>query len=88
MPFDHARCPGCEAILDPDRLKAGPKGPHCPRCDTPLGLVDLFGVSDAFAEEEQPQLTLDDLVPSSNPRPGPGAREELTLDTLVPVRKR
>ena len=89
MPFDHAQCPNCEAILDPERLKRGERGPHCPNCDTPLRMVDLFGVVDAFTDEEQPDLTLDDLVPGSSPSPLGGKRPDpLTLDALVPSKKR
>ena len=88
MPFDHARCPSCQAVLDPERLRAGTKGPECPHCKTTLSLVDLFGVSDAFRDEESPNLTLDDLVPQKQSSGRPSAPEALSLDSLVPLPRR
>lgn len=61
--FDHVRCHACNAVLDPDTLGPG----KCPRCGVTLSLTDLFGVSAAFSEDDEPHLTLDDLV--SGPRP-------------------
>lgn len=101
MPFDHAKCPNpsCGAVLDPERLKAGPQGPVCPRCNTTLGMEDIFGVAAAFSEEDQEHLTLDDLVPDGSrgahggyhhdpePHHEPEARapkKKLTLDKLLP----
>ena len=88
MPFDHALCPGCQAMLDPERLNAGPRGPVCPKCQTPLSLVDLFGVADAFSEEEGEKLSLDDLVPGSRPAPKTNPSTTLSLDALIPGRRR
>lgn len=89
MPFDHALCPGCQAILDPERLAGAPGTPKCPRCQTTLSFVDLFGVADAFREDEAENLSLDDLVPGSKPKPAaPAAKEQLSLDALVPGRRR
>ena len=90
MPFDHARCPNCTSILDPERLIAGTRGPACPKCGTQLSMVDLFGVSDAFREDEQPDLTLEDLMPGLAPSRKPEPRDEdLTLDHLIrPTTKR
>lgn len=90
MPFDHAKCPGCGANLDPERLAAGPRGPQCPRCQTPLSFVDLFGVADAFAEEDGEQMTIDDLVPGMGPsrRSGAADPEKMTLDHLLPTKRR
>jgi hypothetical protein len=59
--FDHVRCHHCQAALDPDHLAAGMR---CPRCGGELSLTDLFGVKDAFSEEDGPALSLDDLVGS------------------------
>lgn len=94
MPFDHAQCPNpqCAAILDPERLKPGPTGPLCPRCNTALRMEDIFGVTDAFAEEEGEHMTIDDLVPGfgaggGKPKRGGDDFEErrpLTLDNLLP----
>lgn len=91
MPFDHARCPSpsCRAMLDPERLKPGPNGPLCYYCGTPLSMEDIFGVTAAFAEEEEEQMSIDDLVPgmgSQKPRSAPAneAKKPLTLENLLP----
>lgn len=92
MPFDHAKCPNpqCAAVLDPERLKAGPKGPVCPRCDTALRMEDIFGVMDSWAEEDQENLSLDDAVPGFGAGGSPGRaddfeeRRPLNLDNLLP----
>src|SRR5688572_28863028 len=93
MPFDHAKCPNpqCAAVLDPERLKAGPKGPVCPRCDTALSMQDIFGVAANWAEEDQPNLSLDDAVPGfgdGGGRSGSVFDDEpprlLNLDNLLP----
>jgi hypothetical protein len=81
--FDHVRCHSCRAMLDPEALTAR-TGLTCPQCGAALSLPDLFGVSAAFSEEEEPQVSLDDLVagprtpppppapdPRSSPEPGP-----------------
>ena len=89
MPFDHASCPGCQAILDPERLVGGQGNPKCPRCHTELSFVDIFGVADAFREDEAENLSLDDLVPGSKPKPTVSAAKELlSLDALIPGRRR
>lgn len=58
--FDHVRCHACRASLDPDQI--GKQGMTCPKCGTQLSLTDLFGVKASFAEEDLPDLGLDDLV--------------------------
>jgi hypothetical protein len=95
MPFDHAKCPNpqCAAVLDPERLKAGPRGPVCPRCDTPLSMEDIFGVAANWAEEDQPNLSLDDAVPGfgeSGHAPsggGGGGRSIFEDDDAPPARR-
>lgn len=68
--FDHVRCPSCGAILDPESIIPGPgQGPTCPKCKSALSLTDLFGVADAFRDEDDPELSLDDLVPDGPARP-------------------
>ena len=57
--FDHVRCHHCKAMLDPERISAGMT---CPQCGNELALSDLFGLKDAFQEEEGPELSLDDLL--------------------------
>jgi hypothetical protein len=87
MPFDHARCPSCNGIIDPEKLVAGEKGPLCPYCNATLSLVDLFGVAAQFAEgdDDGNNLTLDDLVgtPGSPPRRDRDD-DDLSLDHLLP----
>ena len=62
--FDHARCPHCRAMLDPESIGGVQgRGMRCPRCNNPLQLTDLFGVADAFSEEDGPSLSLDHAVP-------------------------
>jgi hypothetical protein len=61
--FDHVRCSACKAMLDPESLANKPgQGLSCPRCGAPLALGDLFGLKDAFAEEDQEDLSLDDVL--------------------------
>lgn len=72
--FDHVRCTACKATLDPESLvSVQGQGMSCPQCKAPLSLTDLFGLRDAFAEEESPDLSLDDLVagPSRPAAPAP-----------------
>lgn len=81
--FDHIRCSHCRAQLDPDGLN-GRDGLVCPSCGGALNPTDLFGLADAFVEEDEPMLSLDDLVPgrsgpiperSAEPAPTGGALE-------------
>lgn len=59
-------------MLDPESLHGGMQ---CPRCGAELQLQDLFGLSAAFAEEEEPELSLDDAMPGmAAGGPGPGQR--------------
>lgn len=95
MPFDHARCPGCNAIIDPERLKPGKNGPACPSCGETLATRDLFGLAANWAEagdDDGNQLTLDDLVsgPSGGGSSGKGEGKKLTLENLLsgPVAKK
>jgi len=67
--FDHVRCPHCRAMLDPESIGGVQgRGMRCPRCNKPLQLTDLFGVADAFSEEEGASLSLDDAVPGFGDR--------------------
>ena len=59
--FDHVRCPSCRSMLDPEQL-GGRLGFACPHCGHQLAGKDLFGVAAAFSEEEQPDLSLEDLM--------------------------
>ena len=59
--FDHVRCPSCRSMLDPEQL-GGRLGFVCPYCGNQLNAKDLFGVAAAFSEEDQPDLTLEDLM--------------------------
>lgn len=63
--FDHVKCHSCKAQLDPERIETVEGRMVCPACGEDLGLTDLFGVKAAFMEEDGPQVTLEDLVPSS-----------------------
>jgi len=61
-------------MLDPENLGVGRGGQMgCPRCGKELNVRDLFGIADAFSEEEQADLSLDDLMrpmgDASNPMP-------------------
>jgi hypothetical protein len=67
MPFDTLRCPKCDVVLNPDRLMSGEREPICPSCKTPLGLADLMRGFDGFRDEDDPELSLDDLVPGARP---------------------
>ncbi len=71
--FDHVRCPHCRAMLDPESIGGVQgRGMRCPRCNEQLQLTDLFGVADAFSEEEGASLSLDHAVPGF----GEGDRQE------------
>ncbi len=68
--FDHVRCSACKAMLDPESIAQRPgQGMSCPRCGAPLSLTDLFGLKDAFQEEDQEEVSFDDLVPKARPAP-------------------
>jgi len=72
MYFDHARCPTCGASFDPDKLAVRDGHPACPHCGGQMKLVDMFGIADAFAEDDEPELTLEDAIPEwdgQSPRP-------------------
>ena len=62
--FDHVRCPHCRAMIDPEKVGGQSRQMMCPRCNGQLSVVDLFGVGDAFVEEDEPSLTLEDAVPN------------------------
>ncbi|MFT4627044.1 MAG: DNA-directed RNA polymerase subunit RPC12/RpoP [Myxococcota bacterium] len=70
--FDHVRCPSCRSMLDPEKI-GGRMGFACPYCGGQLSAKDLFGVAAAFSEEDQPDLTLDDLM---KPDGGVGAPQD------------
>ncbi|MCB9687086.1 MAG: hypothetical protein H6738_16960 [Alphaproteobacteria bacterium] len=70
--FDHVRCNSCKAMLDPESLGGRPgEGLTCPRCGAPLALTDLFGLKDSFAEEDEQEMSFEDLV---SVQAGPAAR--------------
>lgn len=72
MYFDHVNCPSCRSVLDPEALgtPGGGRALACPKCGAGLALTDLFGLSDAFADPDEPAPpSLDDLVPSRPARP-------------------
>jgi hypothetical protein len=70
--FDHVRCHGCKAMLDPDTLGPG----RCPKCGVTLSLQDLFGLSAALSEEDEEGVTLDDLVAAPRAPAEPGSALE------------
>jgi hypothetical protein len=88
MPFDHASCPNCKAILDPEKLAPSDRGPACPNCGHPLTMKDIFGVSDSWMGEDDGDnnLTLDHLVPGYGDEPArpPPPDKGMTLDHLLP----
>jgi len=61
--FDHARCPQCGTAFDPEKVATKGGEMACPACGASLALASLFGLNDAFAEEEQPDLSLEDAIP-------------------------
>ena len=68
--FDHVKCPSCGAQFDPEKVVHGPGKPlACPYCHDELGVANLFGVRDAFSENDEPNLTLDDLSPRDSNTP-------------------
>lgn len=90
--FDHVKCPSCQAAIDPERLEGGPEGPRCPRCKSTLSLQNLFGLRDAFRDEDEDgnAVSLDDLVGGGR-RGGASPdddddqpRRPLSLDNLLP----
>ena len=64
--FDHISCHACKGNIDPDRIKPVEGRLICPYCNTELKLTDLFGIKASFAEDDQPDLTLDQLVPGDS----------------------
>jgi hypothetical protein len=76
--FDHVKCPSCGAAFDPEKVATRGREMTCPSCHASLALADLFGLSAAWAEEEQPNLSLEDAIPkaeegkpSAAPKGGP-----------------
>lgn len=61
--FDHVRCPSCAAHIDPERVEVLRGVAVCPSCQTALELKSLFGLSDAFEEDDDDNMGIDDLVP-------------------------
>lgn len=82
--FDHVRCSACKAMIDPESVASKPgQGLSCPRCGAPLSMGDLFGLKDAFSEEDQEELSLDDVLskmraPTASVAPPDGARPAST----------
>lgn len=89
--FDHVRCTACKAMLDPENLASLPgQGMSCPECKAPLSPADLFGLADAFAEEESPDLSLDDLVAGARrppPAPEPAGPPPTALELMRRMKK-
>ena len=73
--FDHVKCPSCGAAFDPEKVVSRNREMTCPSCHSTLALTDLFGLSAAFAEEQQPDLSLEDAIPKpdENAKPAPKA---------------
>ncbi len=61
--FDHVRCPACAAHINPEALKVVEGASSCPSCNAQIGIRDLFGLKDAFEEDDDDNMTIDDLVP-------------------------
>lgn len=61
--FDHVGCHTCGAQFDPNRVEAVNGRMACPYCKAELGVTDLFGIKASFLEDDQPNRTLEDLVP-------------------------
>lgn len=81
--FDHVRCHACKAMLDPESLGSVPgQGLSCPKCRAALSLTDLFGLADAFDEDEPAPMSLDDLVSA------PAQKPTTALDTLRALKRR
>ena len=76
--FDHVKCPSCGAAFDPEKVTTRGREMTCPSCHAPLALTDLFGLNAAFAEEDQPNLSLEDAIPKADdkakaaPKSAPG----------------
>jgi predicted RNA-binding Zn-ribbon protein involved in translation (DUF1610 family) len=61
--FDHVRCHSCRSMLDPEKIGGvGGSQFSCPYCGVELKLRDLFGVKAAFSEDDQQDLSLEDLM--------------------------
>lgn len=82
--FDHVRCHACKAMLDPESLRTRESGPTCPKCGVTLSLTDLFGLSSAFAEEEEDPMSIDDLVSA----PPAAAKPGNALEAMRSLKKR
>ena len=65
--FDHVSCSSCNAKVNPESI-GGRGGMNCPNCGNELRLPDLFGLKDAFQEEDDDNMSIDDLVGSSSGR--------------------
>lgn len=88
--FDHIRCSSCGTAFDPEKVSVGGRVFKCPSCGEELRLTDLFGLADAFAEEDQPDLTLEDAIPTATRASGPSSsrsRGAPDPTTTLPVLK-
>jgi len=69
--FDHVRCPSCAAHINPESLQVVEGAAKCPSCSAQIGIRDLFGLKDAFEEDDDDNMTIDDLVPGGASRSVP-----------------
>lgn len=60
--FDHVRCPSCKAHIDPEKVEVHQGVAVCPSCGTQIGIKDMFGLKAAFDEDDDDNMTIDDLV--------------------------
>ncbi len=84
--FDHIRCSTCNATLSPEAV-GGRNGMNCPHCGNELRMADLFGLGDAFAEEEAPSMSLDDLVSANTGRSSAARSEPVKVEEGVSARE-
>ena len=80
MYFDHVRCPSCNVQFNPERISSRGDAMSCPSCGAQLSLKSLFGLAAHLTEEDETNVTLDDLVPGlhahTTPPAKPRARQE------------
>lgn len=85
--FDHVRCSSCGARINPEHVGRHTRRMECPSCGAQLQVADLFGVADPWAEDDVPDLTLEDAVPGAIPSstPDPWSSRRADPDYSQPI---
>ncbi len=82
--FDHVRCPSCKAHIDPEKVEVQEGVAVCPSCKAQIGIKDMFGLKAAFDEDDDDNMSIDDLV-GGGPGSGNSPRGRSPYDSAASV---